>query len=328
MFKKKSKQIPEEILGQQSVDEQDNIVNKGFFKKIYDGMSKTRQSLTSSVENVFKGFAKIDEELYEELEEALILADCGPSASLEIVSELRKKVKDDRLSNIDDIKNALIDIISNVFIESKNEHNSDKFPKVLLIIGVNGVGKTTSIGKIAYNYTKNGRKVVLAAADTFRAAAIDQLEIWAKRTGATLIKQQENSDPGAVVFDSCRATKARDADMLIVDTAGRLHNKVNLMQELAKINRIIEREMPNMHKEVFLVLDATTGQNALSQARQFKDITDMTGIILTKLDGTAKGGIVVGIVKELGIPIKYVGVGEQLDDLLPFDAKEFASAIF
>ncbi|MCL2397926.1 MAG: signal recognition particle-docking protein FtsY [Defluviitaleaceae bacterium] len=299
----------------------------GFFKKIANSLSKTRQNIADSVENALRGFSKIDEELYEQLEEALILADCGVETACDIIDKLRQKVKSDKIDNAEGVKAALAAVISEM-IEDAGKPLDIKHPAVVLIIGVNGVGKTTSIGKLAANYTAAGNKVILAAADTFRAAAIDQLQIWADRANVTLIKHQENSDPGAVVFDACAAAKARGADLLIVDTAGRLHNKKNLMDELGKISRIVDREHPDAHRETFLVLDATTGQNALQQAKLFAEIAPISGIILTKLDGTAKGGIVVAIANELAIPVRYVGVGEQIDDLQPFDPTTFARALF
>ena len=299
----------------------------GLFSKIASGLSKTRKSIADSFDNVLKGFTKLDEELFEELEEALILADCGVETAVEIIDRLRKRAKSDKIDSAEGVKEALADIISHM-IEDGGKATEIAHPAVILIIGVNGVGKTTTIGKLAANYTKDGKKVILAAADTFRAAAIDQLQIWADRANVTLIKHQENSDPGAVVFDACAAAKARGADLLIVDTAGRLHNKKNLMDELGKISRIIEREFPAAHRETFLVLDATTGQNALQQAKVFTEIAEISGIVLTKLDGTAKGGIVVAIANELKIPVRFVGVGEQIDDLQPFDPLVFARGMF
>ena len=300
---------------------------KGFFSKITAGLAKTRQNLANSVGNVLKSFTKIDEELFEELEEALILADCGAETSVAIIDMLRQKVKSDKVDSAEGVKDALAAIISQM-IEDADSPLNINFPAVVLIIGVNGVGKTTTIGKLAANFASDSKKVVLAAADTFRAAAIDQLQIWADRADVPLIKHQENSDPGAVVFDACAAAKARNADLLIVDTAGRLHNKKNLMEELRKISRIIEKEHPSAHRETFLVLDATTGQNALQQAKLFTEIADISGIVLTKLDGTAKGGMVIAIANELAIPVRYIGVGEQIDDLQPFDAKTFARGLF
>ncbi|MCL2854675.1 MAG: signal recognition particle-docking protein FtsY [Defluviitaleaceae bacterium] len=301
---------------------------KGFFKKIIGGLTKTRETIAQSVENVFKAFAKVDEELFEQLEEALILADCGANPSLEIVERLRQKVKKEKLQDAEDVKQALTEIIANTMIEAAPPAEEMPTPAVILVIGVNGVGKTTSIGKLATNFVRDGKQVVLAAADTFRAAAIDQLEIWASRANCTIIKHQENSDPAAVVFDACAAAKARKADVLLVDTAGRLHNKKNLMEELRKISRVVDREFPDVHRETFLVLDATTGQNALSQAKTFMGIADITGIVLTKLDGTAKGGIVLSIATELKIPVRYIGIGEQADDLQVFDAAAFARGMF
>jgi len=303
------------------------LEKKGFFSKIAAGLAKTRQNLAESVGNVLKSFTKINEELFEELEEALILADCGVETSVAIINSLRKRVKSEKIDSAEGVKDALVAIISEM-IESAASPLNIANPAVLLIIGVNGVGKTTTIGKLAANFTNDDKKVVLAAADTFRAAAIDQLQVWADRASVPLIKHQENSDPGAVVFDACAAAKARSADLLIVDTAGRLHNKKNLMEELRKISRIIEREHPNAHRETFLVLDATTGQNALQQAKLFTEIAEISGIVLTKLDGTAKGGMVVAIANELAIPVRYIGVGEQIDDLQPFDAQAFARGLF
>ena len=300
---------------------------KGFFGKIIGGLAKTRKNLADSVGNVLKSFSKIDEELFEELEEALILADCGVETSMAIIDKLRQRAKSEKLDTAEDVKDALIAIISDM-VEGAAKPFDVKYPAILLIIGVNGVGKTTTIGKLASNFTKDGKSVILAAADTFRAAAIDQLQIWADRSSVTLIKHQENSDPGAVVFDACASAKARNADLLIVDTAGRLHNKKNLMEELRKISRIIDREHPEAHRETFLVLDATTGQNALQQAKLFAEIADISGIVLTKLDGTAKGGMVIAIANEMDIPVRYIGVGEQIDDLQPFDAQAFARGLF
>jgi len=299
----------------------------GFFKKIAAGLSKTRQNISDAVSNVLKSFTRIDEELFEELEEALILADCGVETAVAVIDRLRQRAKADKIASAEEVKEALAEIISEMISEG-HKPLEISHPAVILIIGVNGVGKTTSIGKLAANFASDGKKVILAAADTFRAAAIDQLQIWADRAAVTLIKHQENSDPGAVVFDACAAAKARNADLLIVDTAGRLHNKKNLMDELGKISRIIDREFPNANRETFLVLDATTGQNALQQAKVFTEIAEISGIVLTKLDGTAKGGIVVAIANELQIPVRFVGVGEQIDDLQAFDPHAFARGMF
>lgn len=299
----------------------------GFFSKIKSGLKKTRDNIMSGVENVLKSFTTIDEELYEELEEALIMADIGVETSVEIIDRLRQRVKEEKVHEVPEVKNLIVSIISDMLKEDKSELILSS-PSVILVIGVNGVGKTTTIGKLANNYKKQGKSVILAAADTFRAAAIDQLEIWGERNGVPVIKHQENSDPGAVVFDAVQSAKARKADILICDTAGRLHNKKNLMDELAKIFKIISREYPEAQQEVFLVLDATTGQNALQQAKLFKEAANITGLVLTKLDGTAKGGIIIAIKNELKIPVRYVGVGEGIDDLQPFDEDEFARALF
>ncbi len=300
----------------------------GIFEKLKQGLNKTRNAISDQVNNVFKVFVKVDEELFENLEEALIMADIGVETSSYIIDELRDRVKRKRINDGNDVKEELKAVISEILTEQDTSMKIATTPSVVLVIGVNGVGKTTSIGKLAAHYKAEGKRVLLAAADTFRAAAIDQLAIWAERAGCDIIKHAENSDPAAVVYDGCSAAKARGADILICDTAGRLHNKKNLMAELAKINRVIDRELPGADKEVLLVLDATTGQNAVSQAKLFKEAADITGIILTKLDGTAKGGIVISITKEQAIPVKFVGVGEGIDDLQEFNASDFARAIF
>lgn len=300
----------------------------GFFDKLKFGLTKTRESISEQVNNVFSVFVKVDEELFENLEEALIMADIGVETSEYIIETLRENVKHKHITDGNAVKDELKDIISGILSEVDTSVNLSTTPSVILVIGVNGVGKTTSIGKIASHYKSMGKKVMLAAADTFRAAAIDQLDIWAQRSGCDIIKHQENSDPAAVVFDACTAAKARGADILICDTAGRLHNKKNLMAELEKINRVIERELPESAKETLLVLDAATGQNAVSQAKLFSEAADITGIVLTKLDGTAKGGIVISIAKEQNIPVKFIGVGEGVDDLQEFNSDEFAKALF
>lgn len=300
----------------------------GFFEKLKKGLGKTKEAISEQVNNVFKVFVKVDEEFFEELEEALIMADIGVETSGEIIERLRDRVKTKRLTDGNEVKDELKTVISEILNEVDTSMHLDTSPSVILVIGVNGVGKTTSIGKLAAHYKSQGKKVLLAAADTFRAAAIDQLDIWAQRCGCGIIKQQENSDPAAVIFDACSAAKARGADILICDTAGRLHNKKNLMAELEKISRVIEREIPDASKEILLVLDATTGQNATSQAKLFSEAADITGIILTKLDGTAKGGIVIAISQEQKIPVKFVGVGEGIDDLQEFNPADFAKAIF
>ena len=300
----------------------------GFFDKLKIGLGKTRESFSEKVNNVFKVFVKVDEEFFDELEEALIMADLGVETSTYIIEQLRDTVKRKRISDAEDVKEELKKVISAILTENDCSMKLDTKPSVILVIGVNGVGKTTSIGKLAAHYKAQGKNVLLAAADTFRAAAIDQLDVWAKRSGCDIIKHQENSDPAAVVFDACRAAVARRSDILICDTAGRLHNKANLMAELNKIGRVIEREIPDADKEILIVLDAATGQNALSQAKLFAETADITGIILTKLDGTAKGGVVVAISKEQNIPVKFIGVGEGIDDLQEFNADDFAKALF
>ena len=299
----------------------------GFFNKIAEGLKKTRDSMMGKVDALLNSFTKIDEDFFDELEESLIMADVGAVTSARICENLRKKVKEEGLSDPAAVKGALKEIIAQMLAGDEVLNLSTK-PSIILVIGVNGVGKTTTIGKLAHNLHEDGKKVLLAAADTFRAAAIDQLQIWADRAGVDLVKHGEGSDPAAVVFDAINAGKARGCDVVICDTAGRLHNKKNLMDELSKIARVIDREAPGCAKEVLLVLDATTGQNALNQAKLFQEAAGLTGIILTKLDGTARGGVVIGIKEELNIPIKYIGVGEQIDDLRPFDSKEFVEALF
>ena len=299
----------------------------GFFSKIAEGLKKTRDSMMGKVDALLNSFTKIDEDFFDELEESLIMADVGAVTSARICENLRKKVKEEGLSDPAAVKGALKEIIAQMLAGDEALNLSTK-PSIILVIGVNGVGKTTTIGKLAHNLHEDGKKVLLAAADTFRAAAIDQLQIWADRAGVDLVKHGEGSDPAAVVFDAINAGKARGCDVVICDTAGRLHNKKNLMDELSKIARVIDREAPGSAKEVLLVLDATTGQNALNQAKLFQEAAGLTGIILTKLDGTARGGVVIGIKEELNIPIKYIGVGEQIDDLRPFDSKDFVEALF
>lgn len=300
----------------------------GLFDKLKQGLAKTRNQLAERTQDVLKIFTKIDEALFEELEEILIMSDVGFETSGDIIERLRQKAKEEKIQDGEALKAALQEIIADIMDKDEEEFTIRTKPAVILIIGVNGVGKTTSIAKLAHYYKQQGKSVTLAAADTFRAAAIDQLQVWADRVGVDIIKQQEGSDPASVVYDAIASVKARDKDILICDTAGRLHNKKNLMDELAKINKIIDRELPDCQKESFLVLDATTGQNALSQAKNFGGATDLTGIILTKLDGTAKGGIVVAIKGEQDIPVRFVGVGEQMDDLQPFNARDFAKAMF
>lgn len=299
----------------------------GFFNKIAEGLKKTRDSMMGKVDALLNSFTKIDEDFFEELEENLIMADVGAVTAARICDRLRKKVKEEGLASPDQVRGGLKQIISQM-LEGPSELDLSTKPSVILVIGVNGVGKTTTIGKLANNLRQQGKKVLLAAADTFRAAAIDQLQIWADRAQVDLVRHEEGSDPAAVVFDAINAGTARGCDVVICDTAGRLHNKKNLMDELSKIARVIEREAPGCAKEVLLVLDATTGQNALNQAKLFREAAGLTGLVLTKLDGTARGGVVIGIREELDIPIKYIGVGEQIDDLRPFDPVEFANALF
>ena len=299
----------------------------GFFDRLKQGLFKTKNAIVGKVDALFKKFVKVDEDLFDELEELLIPADIGVNTTEEILDELRDTVKDKRIKDPDEVKRELFDILRRMIGEHEPLNLSTK-PSVILVIGVNGVGKTTSIGKISAELKRQGKKVVVAAADTFRAAAAEQLNVWTDRAGVDIIKQAAGADPASVVFDAISAVKSRGADVLIVDTAGRLHNKKNLMDELAKIDRVIARELPNAAKETLLVLDATTGQNAVYQAKEFKEASKITGLVLTKLDGTAKGGIIISIKKELGIPVKFIGVGEQIDDMKPFDSKEFAGALF
>lgn len=299
----------------------------GLFSKIKEGLKKTRKAVMGQIESMLKSFTKIDEELFEELEELLVMGDVGVPTAEKICDELRHRVKKEGITDPADINGLLEDIITEM-LEGGEDLDISTSPSIILVIGVNGVGKTTTIGKLANLLQKDGKRVILAAADTFRAAAIDQLDIWAQRSHCEIIKQNEGSDPAAVIFDAIAAAKARHADVIICDTAGRLHNKKHLMDELAKINRVIDRELPDAAKEKLLVLDATTGQNAVNQAEQFREATGITGIVLTKLDGTAKGGVVLAIKDGLGIPVKYIGVGEQIDDLQPFSAQDFAKALF
>ncbi len=299
----------------------------GFFDKLKQGLSKTKNSFDEKMNSVFSNFRKVDEELLEELEEALIMSDVGVETSTRIISNLRDRIKKERIEDEEGVKNALREEIQKILDEVDNSLHLSTTPSIILVVGVNGVGKTTSIGKIANRLKQDGKKIVIAAADTFRAAAVEQLEIWANRAGCKMIKKEEGADPASVVYDAIQATKQEQADVLICDTAGRLHNKKYLMDELLKIKKVIDKELPESSKEVLMVLDATTGQNAISQVKAFKETVDINGLILTKLDGTAKGGVVIGIVAENKMPVKFVGVGEQIDDMHIFDSKDFVKAL-
>jgi len=300
----------------------------GFFERLKEGLSKTSASIANGLDAVFGDYSQVDEDFFEELEEVLVMADVGMGAADQILDKMRDRVYSEHLKKPEDVKRALIESIAAELRPQEDAYAFTEQKSVVLVIGVNGVGKTTSIGKLAMKYRQNGKKVILAAADTFRAAAIEQLEIWAERAGVDIVSKPEGSDPAAVIYDAVQAFQSRNADILICDTAGRLHNKKNLMEELGKINRILERSLPDAHKEVLLVLDATTGQNAISQAREFVSVCEPTGIILTKMDGSAKGGIVIAISHEFNIPVKYIGVGEHAEDLQEFDAESFMRAMF
>lgn len=299
----------------------------GFFDKLKQGLSKTKSSIDEKLNNVFSNFRKVDEELLDELEEALIMSDVGVETSNKIITNLRNKIKKEKIEDEQAVKQALRDEIKNVLEEVDNTLKLETTPSVILVVGVNGVGKTTSIGKIANRLKQDGKKVVVAAADTFRAAAVEQLEIWANRAGCAIVKREEGTDPAAVVYDAVKIAKEKQADVLICDTAGRLHNKKYLMDELVKIKKVIDKELPEASKEVLMVLDATTGQNAISQVTAFKETVNITGLVLTKLDGTAKGGVVIGIVAENKVPVKFIGIGEQIDDMEIFNSNDFVNAL-
>ena len=299
----------------------------GFFDKLKQGLSKTKNSFEEKMNNVFSNFRKVDEDLLEELEEVLIMSDVGVETSTKIIGNLRDRVKKQKLEDVEDVKEALREEIKEIFDSVDNSLHLETTPSVILVVGVNGVGKTTSIGKIANRLKQDGKKVVVAAADTFRAAAVEQLEIWANRAGCDIVKREEGVDPASVVFDAIKVTKEKNADVLICDTAGRLHNKKYLMDELIKIKKVIDKELPEASKEILMVLDATTGQNAISQVKAFKETVDITGLVLTKLDGTAKGGVVIGIVEENKMPVKFIGIGEQIDDMEIFNSDDFVKAL-
>ena len=299
----------------------------GFFDKLKQGLSKTKNSFEEKMNNVFSNFRKVDEDLLEELEEVLIMSDVGVETSVKIISNLRNRIKKQKLEDIEDVKQALREEIKEILDSVDNSLHLETTPSVILVVGVNGVGKTTSIGKIANRLKQDGKKVVVAAADTFRAAAVEQLEIWANRAECDIVKREEGVDPASVVYDAIKVTKEKNADVLICDTAGRLHNKKYLMDELIKIKKVIDKELPNSSKEILMVLDATTGQNAISQVKAFKETVDITGLILTKLDGTAKGGVVIGIVEENKMPVKFIGIGEQIDDMEIFNSEDFVKAL-
>lgn len=301
---------------------------KGFFSKLVEGLTKTRNSIAHGIDSIFSGFSSIDEDFYEELEEILIMADLGINTTTAIVENLRKKVKENKIKDPQECRQLLISSMKEQMELKETAYDFESQKSVVLLIGVNGVGKTTSVGKLAGQLKDQGKKVMVAAADTFRAAAIEQLTEWAHRANVDIIAQKEGSDPAAVIYDAVIAAKARNVDVLLCDTAGRLHNKKNLMEELKKIDRVIEREYPEAYRETLVVLDGTTGQNALAQAKEFNEVADITGIVLTKLDGTAKGGIAIAIQSELGIPVKYIGIGEKIDDLQKFDAEDFVNALF
>ena len=301
---------------------------KGFFKRLVEGLSKTRENIVSGIDSIFSGYSSIDDDFYEEIEEILVMGDIGINTTTAIIERLKEQVAEKKIKDPQECKQLLMDSIKAQMAVGETAYEFENRKSVILVIGVNGVGKTTSVGKLAGKLKDQGKKVILAAADTFRAAAIEQLTEWSTRAGVDIIAQQEGSDPASVVFDAVAAAKARHADVLMIDTAGRLHNKKNLMEELRKMNKIIDREFPEAYRETLVVLDATTGQNALQQAKEFNDVAEITGIVLTKMDGTAKGGIAVAIHAELGVPVKYIGVGETIDDLQKFDADDFVNALF
>ena len=323
---KVEEEVEEEV--EEVVEEKTEEPKISLFERLKQGLSKAKQGITDRVDQVLKSYTKVDDELLEEIEEILITADVGVDTTMNIIEKLTDAIKTKKITNPQDVKGELKLIIEEILTNENSTLDVSQSPSIIIMVGVNGVGKTTTIGKLASRYKKEGKKVLIAAGDTFRAAAIDQLEVWANRSGVDIIKHQEGADPGAVIFDSIKAAKARDIDLLICDTAGRLHNKANLMNELSKVFKIVDREYPEAKKEVLLVVDATTGQNAVSQAKSFKQVCDITGIVLTKLDGTAKGGVVLAVKSEVDVPVKLIGVGEKMEDLQDFDAKAFSEALF
>ena len=323
-----STEVVEEEIVEEVVKEKTEEVKVSLFERLKQGLTKAKQGITDKVDQVLKSYTKVDEDLLEEIEEILITADVGVETTMYIIDKLTDAIKTKKITDPQDVKGELKLIIEEILTNDNSTLDVSHSPSIIIMVGVNGVGKTTTIGKLASRYKKEGKKVLIAAGDTFRAAAIDQLEVWANRSGVDIIKHQEGADPGAVIFDSIKAAKARDIDLLICDTAGRLHNKANLMNELSKVFKIVDREYPEAKKEVLLVVDATTGQNAVSQAKSFKQVCDITGIVLTKLDGTAKGGVVLAVKSEVDVPVKLIGVGEKMEDLQDFDAKAFSEALF
>ena len=323
-----STEAVEEEIVEEVVEEKTEEVKVSLFERLKQGLTKAKQGITDKVDQVLKSYTKVDEDLLEEIEEILITADVGVETTMYIIDKLTDAIKTKKITDPQDVKGELKLIIEEILTNDNSTLDVSHSPSIIIMVGVNGVGKTTTIGKLASRYKKEGKKVLIAAGDTFRAAAIDQLEVWANRSGVDIIKHQEGADPGAVIFDSIKAAKARNIDLLICDTAGRLHNKANLMNELSKVFKIIDREYPEAKKEVLLVVDATTGQNAVSQAKSFKQVCDITGLVLTKLDGTAKGGVILAVKSEVDVPVKLIGVGEKMEDLQDFDAKAFSEALF
>ena len=323
-----STEVVEEEIVEEVVEEKTEEVKVSLFERLKQGLTKAKQGITDKVDQVLKSYTKVDEDLLEEIEEILITADVGVETTMYIIDKLTDAIKTKKITDPQDVKGELKLIIEEILTNDNSTLDVSHSPSIIIMVGVNGVGKTTTIGKLASRYKKEGKKVLIAAGDTFRAAAIDQLEVWANRSGVDIIKHQEGADPGAVIFDSIKAAKARNIDLLICDTAGRLHNKANLMNELSKVFKIVDREYPEAKKEVLLVVDATTGQNAVSQAKSFKQVCDITGLVLTKLDGTAKGGVILAVKSEVDVPVKLIGVGEKMEDLQDFDAKAFSEALF